>query len=180
MHRRPQCFAIVLVLTLWTFAGLVTLTCGCCVLMGGTCPGVCASSPSVLATPSSSTSVSVTLVYVHPPCASCIPCCPGAHTPTESSLRLRLGSCLSRDDCDAIRPQDTRVPRVVRSLNGCMPVERGCLPRPARGTPCAVSAPEAAPCRPSGALPSPGRAGGPSCCVSACTGRRAEQRERTA
>ena len=28
------------------------MTCGCCVLMGATCPGVCASSPSVLSTPS--------------------------------------------------------------------------------------------------------------------------------
>ena len=66
MHRRPQCLAIVLVLTLWTFAGLMTFTCGCCVLMGSTCPGVCASSPSVLATSSSSMPVSLSLVYVHP------------------------------------------------------------------------------------------------------------------
>ena len=55
MRRRPPCFAIVLVFTLWAFAGLVTLTCGCCVLMGVTCPGVCASSPSELSTPSHDT-----------------------------------------------------------------------------------------------------------------------------
>lgn len=67
MGQRPPGFAIVLVLTLWAFAGLVTLTCACCVLMGGTCPGVCASSPSVLATPSPQTSVSGHLVYLHPP-----------------------------------------------------------------------------------------------------------------
>ena len=68
MRRRPPCFAIALVLTLWAFAGLVTLTCACCALMGGTCPGVCASSPSVLSTPSHDTSVSVHVVYVQPPC----------------------------------------------------------------------------------------------------------------
>ena len=68
MRRRPPCFAIVLVFTLWAFAGLVTLTCGCCVLMGATCPGVCASSPSELSTPSHDTSVSVHVVYVQPPC----------------------------------------------------------------------------------------------------------------
>ena len=68
MCRRPPCVATVLVLTLWAFAGLVTLTCACCALMGGTCPGVCASSPSVLSTPSHDTSMSVHVVYVPPPC----------------------------------------------------------------------------------------------------------------
>jgi hypothetical protein len=68
MGRRPHCLAIVLVLTLWASAGLVTLTCACCVLMGGACPGVCASSPSVLATPSCLTSVSVHLVSMPPSC----------------------------------------------------------------------------------------------------------------
>jgi len=67
MRRHPQCLATVLVLTMWAFAGLITFTCGCCALMGVTCPGVCASSPSVLSTPSHDTPVSIHLVYVQPP-----------------------------------------------------------------------------------------------------------------
>src|SRR5713101_9882605 len=67
MRRRPPCFAIVLVFTLWAFAGLVTLTCGCCALMGVTCPGVCASSPSELSTPPHDTPVPIRAMYVQPP-----------------------------------------------------------------------------------------------------------------
>src|SRR5713101_9277340 len=85
MRRRPPCFAIVLVLTLWAFAGLVTLTCACCALMGGACPGVCASSPSVLSTPSHDTSVSVHLVYMQPPSP---PASPVVHIPTPPPKAL--------------------------------------------------------------------------------------------
>ena len=86
MRRRPPCFAIALVFTLWAFAGLVTLTCACCALMGGTCPGVCASSPSVLSTPSPETSVSVHLVYMQPPSP---PASPVVHIPTPPPKPLR-------------------------------------------------------------------------------------------
>src|SRR4029450_4559521 len=57
MRIRLHCLVTVLILTMWAFAGLMTWTCSCCALMGVTCPGLCASSSSVLPTPSYATPV---------------------------------------------------------------------------------------------------------------------------
>ena len=67
MRIRPHGLVTVLVLTMWACAGLMIWTCSCCALMGMTCPGLCTSSPSVLPTPSSHTSVPMYVVSVQPP-----------------------------------------------------------------------------------------------------------------
>ena len=66
MRIRPHGLVTVLVLTMWACAGLMIWTCSCCALMGMTCPGLCTSSPSVLPTPSSHTSVPMYVVSVQP------------------------------------------------------------------------------------------------------------------
>lgn len=53
MRMRPRCLVTVLVLTMWALAGLITLTCSCCAVMGATCPSLCAAPPSVLSASSS-------------------------------------------------------------------------------------------------------------------------------
>ena len=65
MRRRLRGLTIVLVLTVWAFAGLVTLTCVCCATMGASCPGLCASSPSVVSDLSRQVPLPVHVVHVH-------------------------------------------------------------------------------------------------------------------
>jgi len=67
MCRRPQYLVVVLLLTMWASAGFITWTCSCCLLMGVTCPGVCATAPSVLASPSYRTPGLVQAVYMQLP-----------------------------------------------------------------------------------------------------------------
>ena len=73
MRKRLPCLAIMLVLTLWALAGLITLTCSCCAIMGVTCPSPCASSPSVLSTPSYDTPMSLHVLYVQSLCPRALP-----------------------------------------------------------------------------------------------------------
>ena len=89
MRIRPQYVVTVLVLIMWAFAGLMIWTCGCCALMGMTCPSLCASSPSVLPTPSYHTPVSMYAVYVQPPL---LPASPVVQVPTPPPKALSVSA----------------------------------------------------------------------------------------
>ncbi len=77
----------ILTVTLWAMAALVSLSCTCCVSMGSSCPGVCATSPSVVSDRVVSVPLPVTrLVLCTMPCLL-HPCTPVPTPPPEFLAR---------------------------------------------------------------------------------------------
>ena len=80
---------VILTVTLWAMAALVSLSCTCCVSMGSSCPGVCAASPSVVVDRVVSRPLPVArLVLSALPCL--LPPCTPVPTPPPRALALSL------------------------------------------------------------------------------------------